>query len=329
MSDLKHNCNLSSDYDEENEETEYHHNLDGYIPLSKAEEQTPLSPIPNERLLSKSLPDLKQDEDIPLSEAKHQTSSAFIQNESLLRESLYQLKQELSWSRDEGISLYESGQQTPVHIGNRSHNQEDVFDSEPGGVLEYHHNLDGYIPLSKAEEQTPLSPIPNERLLSKSLPDLKQDEDIPLSEAEDQTPSAPIRNESLLRKPPFRQLKKVWTKKLPAGNVVLLILILCIIFTVIYQNKKPSGGDVPLPHHSPPCPPRWIWYQGNCYYFSKEERNWSSSQDFCSSHHASLARITNEENDFIHLLKGRDPFWIGLRRFPGQPWTWLNGDIAT
>ena len=33
--------------------------------------------------------------------------------------------------------------------------------------------------------------------------------------------------------------------------------------------------------------------------------------------------------DFIHLLKGKDAFWIGLRRSPGQPWTWLNGDIAT
>uniref|UniRef100_A0ABM5FIM0 C-type lectin domain family 2 member D-like n=1 Tax=Pogona vitticeps TaxID=103695 RepID=A0ABM5FIM0_9SAUR len=115
------------------------------------------------------------------------------------------------------------------------------------------------------------------------------------------------------------------------GILVSFNLILWIIFTVFYLrilSEKPSCGEVPLPRHSPPCPPRWIWYQGNCYYFSEEERNWSSSQDFCSSHHASLARITNEENDFIHLLKGRDPFWIGLRKFPGQPWKWLNEDIA-
>nr|XP_020633108.1 C-type lectin domain family 2 member D-like [Pogona vitticeps] len=110
----------------------------------------------------------------------------------------------------------------------------------------------------------------------------------------------------------------------------VLCLVLCIIFVVLFHLlKKPSDGEVPHPCHTPPCPTHWFWYQGMCYYFSEGEKNWTSSQDFCFSHNASLARITKEETDFIHLLKGKDAFWIGLRRSPGQPWTWLNGDIAT
>uniref|UniRef100_A0ABM5FIK7 C-type lectin domain family 2 member A-like n=1 Tax=Pogona vitticeps TaxID=103695 RepID=A0ABM5FIK7_9SAUR len=122
----------------------------------------------------------------------------------------------------------------------------------------------------------------------------------------------------------------VFTKKVAVGSIVLLA-VLCLIFFVLFLvclNKEPSGGDVPLPRHSPPCPPHWFWYQRKCYYFSEGEKNWTSSKDFCFSHDASLARITDEEMDFIHLLKGKDAFWIGLRRSPGQPWTWLNGDTA-
>uniref|UniRef100_A0ABM5FIL3 Killer cell lectin-like receptor subfamily E member 1 n=1 Tax=Pogona vitticeps TaxID=103695 RepID=A0ABM5FIL3_9SAUR len=123
----------------------------------------------------------------------------------------------------------------------------------------------------------------------------------------------------------------VCTKKMRVGfSVLFLGFVLCIIFFVFFRlHNKPSDGEVPHPCHTPPCPTDWFWYQGKCYYFSEGEKNWTSSQDFCFSNNASLARITKEETDFIHLLKGKDAFWIGLRRSPGQPWTWLNGDIAT
>ncbi|XP_062978347.1 C-type lectin domain family 2 member D-like isoform X1 [Elgaria multicarinata webbii] len=79
----------------------------------------------------------------------------------------------------------------------------------------------------------------------------------------------------------------------------------------------------------PPCPRYWIGYEGKCYYFSKEKRNWMYSQKFCSLHNASLAKIEPEEMNFVMRLKGKDIYWIGLRRNPGQPWKWTNGVNST
>ncbi|XP_066469171.1 C-type lectin domain family 2 member D-like [Tiliqua scincoides] len=79
----------------------------------------------------------------------------------------------------------------------------------------------------------------------------------------------------------------------------------------------------------PACPHNWVGFQGRCYYFSREEKNWTSSQSFCHSQQASLARIESEQKDFINLFKLKYTYWIGLRRKPGQPWKWLNEEKAT
>uniref|UniRef100_A0A6I8N522 C-type lectin domain-containing protein n=1 Tax=Ornithorhynchus anatinus TaxID=9258 RepID=A0A6I8N522_ORNAN len=34
--------------------------------------------------------------------------------------------------------------------------------------------------------------------------------------------------------------------------------------------------------YSGSCPEKWIWHRGNCYYLSREEKNWSESQTHCS-----------------------------------------------
>uniref|UniRef100_A0A8C6VQZ2 C-type lectin domain-containing protein n=1 Tax=Naja naja TaxID=35670 RepID=A0A8C6VQZ2_NAJNA len=63
-------------------------------------------------------------------------------------------------------------------------------------------------------------------------------------------------------------------------------------------------------------------YMEHCYKFSGEKKNWKESQNVCISHTASLAKITQEE-------KVSHVFWIGLKREPGQPWKWLDGENAT
>uniref|UniRef100_A0A670ISN9 C-type lectin domain-containing protein n=1 Tax=Podarcis muralis TaxID=64176 RepID=A0A670ISN9_PODMU len=42
------------------------------------------------------------------------------------------------------------------------------------------------------------------------------------------------------------------------------------------------------------CPAGWIVYEGKCYFFSEEERNWTSAQRFCISQGSSLATIQSE-----------------------------------
>ncbi|XP_039197785.1 C-type lectin domain family 2 member D-like [Crotalus tigris] len=85
----------------------------------------------------------------------------------------------------------------------------------------------------------------------------------------------------------------------------------------------------PSQHGKRPCPPDWIGHQKKCFYFSNEEKNWTASQEFCSSYNASLAIIENEELDFVQRYKGSSPHWIGFKREPGQDWKWINGNAST
>ncbi|XP_047643530.1 C-type lectin domain family 2 member B isoform X3 [Phacochoerus africanus] len=79
------------------------------------------------------------------------------------------------------------------------------------------------------------------------------------------------------------------------------------------------------------CPDNWIGFQDKCYYFSKEEKNWSSSRDSCLSENADLVLIsTPEEMQFLKRYKCTSDHWI----HPGsqtKQWTeiivpnhWLN-----
>ncbi|XP_025032783.1 C-type lectin domain family 2 member D-like [Python bivittatus] len=77
------------------------------------------------------------------------------------------------------------------------------------------------------------------------------------------------------------------------------------------------------------CPLAWIGHQGHCYRFSKEEKNWTESQNACISLGASLAKITDGEMDIVENLINKNIFWIGLKREPDQPWKWLDGENST
>ncbi|XP_066469820.1 C-type lectin domain family 2 member B-like [Tiliqua scincoides] len=104
-------------------------------------------------------------------------------------------------------------------------------------------------------------------------------------------------------------------------NIVLISLFIIL--------RQPGCHCDYTAHCDPSCPYDWIGYKGKCYFFSKDERNWSSSQNFCVSHNASLAKIENEEKDFVMRYRGKDSFWIGLSRNPGHPWKWTDGENAT
>ncbi|KAH0630419.1 hypothetical protein JD844_013432 [Phrynosoma platyrhinos] len=86
----------------------------------------------------------------------------------------------------------------------------------------------------------------------------------------------------------------------------------------------------PKPLSGPACPYDWIGYHGRCYFFSKEQRNWTFSKTFCSLQEAHLLTFSpTQEKEFVMRYKGKAPFWIGLSRDPGQPWKWTDGDIST
>ncbi|XP_039770359.1 C-type lectin domain family 2 member D-like isoform X2 [Ornithorhynchus anatinus] len=81
--------------------------------------------------------------------------------------------------------------------------------------------------------------------------------------------------------------------------------------------------ELPIPA---PCPGDWLGFQEKCYYFSNDTRNWTSSQNFCTSHAAGLAVIdTQKEMDLLMRYKGPADHWIGLNRESGHDWKWTSG----
>ncbi|XP_070790418.1 C-type lectin domain family 2 member B-like [Pituophis catenifer annectens] len=119
----------------------------------------------------------------------------------------------------------------------------------------------------------------------------------------------------------------------PIIVIVILVIIICILIarlSITMQNQKIQA--VQTGHiGTVTCPPDWIGYQGHCYKLSgeKEEKNWNESQNFCILHNASLAKITQEEMNFVTNLTRNHVFWIGLKKEPDQPWKWLDGEHST
>uniref|UniRef100_A0A8C8S5Y6 C-type lectin domain-containing protein n=1 Tax=Pelusios castaneus TaxID=367368 RepID=A0A8C8S5Y6_9SAUR len=104
----------------------------------------------------------------------------------------------------------------------------------------------------------------------------------------------------------------------------LLWVTVLIVFASL-SAIKPDVTELRPP--APSCSPDgWICSLGNCYYFSEDEGNWKSAQNYCSSHAASLVAYTSLEalNTTKHH-KGPANHWVGLLREPGQPWRWVDG----
>ncbi|NXC78059.1 KLRG1 protein, partial [Anhinga anhinga] len=77
----------------------------------------------------------------------------------------------------------------------------------------------------------------------------------------------------------------------------------------------------------PRCPEQWIAYRWSCYSFSKEKKDWHSSQQSCWAQGADLLVIsdTSEMDLFKSIQMGC--FWIGLRNSTGSGWIWEDGSI--
>ncbi|XP_015268546.1 PREDICTED: C-type lectin domain family 2 member B-like [Gekko japonicus] len=91
------------------------------------------------------------------------------------------------------------------------------------------------------------------------------------------------------------------------------------------QQQQHCDVDDSVPCR-PACPTGWLNYEGKCYFFSEEEKNWTSSQSFCASHGSSLAVIETEaEKAFIMHYGCSIDYWIGLQKEPDQTWKWIDG----
>uniref|UniRef100_A0A3B5KTV6 C-type lectin domain-containing protein n=1 Tax=Xiphophorus couchianus TaxID=32473 RepID=A0A3B5KTV6_9TELE len=102
------------------------------------------------------------------------------------------------------------------------------------------------------------------------------------------------------------------TCKLPAGGVVLLVLVglLAAAVIVIYRLCEFML-----------CEPGWELNQNNCYYFNTMRSSWNDSRRSCADLGSDLVKIHSREEQY-----NNDMFWIGLTdsEVEGR-WSWIDG----
>ncbi|KYO44676.1 hypothetical protein Y1Q_0016798 [Alligator mississippiensis] len=93
-----------------------------------------------------------------------------------------------------------------------------------------------------------------------------------------------------------------------AGTLGVLVFIVVITVTTSYFHQSWE-----------PCHEDWLYFKKKCYYLSEEEKDWDSSQDFCSKHKAFLA-VTENQKEMLFLIKRlqMQDSWIGLRKKEGS-----------
>ncbi|CAI5767982.1 C-type lectin domain-containing protein [Podarcis lilfordi] len=111
--------------------------------------------------------------------------------------------------------------------------------------------------------------------------------------------------------------------------IIILPFLIIIIALAVWRGGK-SNQTCPDVNNcavlGPACPDGWVGYEGKCYFFSEEERNWTSAQSFCISQGSSLAKIQSElEMVFMLRFKGEAEHWIGLRKDFNDTWIWADG----
>lgn len=110
--------------------------------------------------------------------------------------------------------------------------------------------------------------------------------------------------------------------------VIITVLIIALISLSVGQYNCPVQyiSSEPSNSHVSSCPDDWIGYQRKCYFISNITRNWTSAENSCFKHSATLALIDSEK-DMIFLKRyvGRAEHWIGLKKEAEQTWKWSNG----
>ncbi|CAO2606863.1 Natural killer cells antigen CD94 [Lemmus lemmus] len=73
------------------------------------------------------------------------------------------------------------------------------------------------------------------------------------------------------------------------------------------------------------CLEKWVGYQCNCYFISKEEKSWEESRDFCAAKNSSLLHIKTR-NEMNFMSSNQHYFWIGMRyNETWDAWLWEDG----
>ncbi|XP_056351541.1 early activation antigen CD69-like [Oenanthe melanoleuca] len=125
----------------------------------------------------------------------------------------------------------------------------------------------------------------------------------------------------------LRRLAGEWFSCHPVLTLVLILLLVLVLALAVALAVQ-SAPQAPVPPATPllilGCHPRWVGYNGVCYYFSRDNGTWDEAQERCSELGASLAIVKDEAMDLLFRLGGNGDYWVGLRRW-GEHLQWGDG----
>ncbi|XP_020656067.3 hepatic lectin isoform X1 [Pogona vitticeps] len=77
------------------------------------------------------------------------------------------------------------------------------------------------------------------------------------------------------------------------------------------------------------CPRGWEKEEENCYYFSKEKKNWTDAQWDCINRQSHLVSIwTDQEQGFVKDRLNNEIHWLGMTDLEEEgKWRWAEGDL--
>ncbi|XP_063408183.1 C-type mannose receptor 2-like [Mytilus trossulus] len=79
------------------------------------------------------------------------------------------------------------------------------------------------------------------------------------------------------------------------------------------------------------CPPDWNLFEGNCYFFSQDEKSWDDAKVYCVEQQSMLVEVMSEnENNFLKgkAAEHQSSFWIGATDTKTEG-VWLWGTSQT
>merc|ERR1711970_1489947 len=84
------------------------------------------------------------------------------------------------------------------------------------------------------------------------------------------------------------------------------------ICCIVPEEKQ--GSEYPCSTPPPVCPAGFEEYDGQCYFFSVDEQEWTDAKATCEGMGATLARPTEAGNAFIvgNIKTSSDDWWIDL-----------------
>ena len=76
------------------------------------------------------------------------------------------------------------------------------------------------------------------------------------------------------------------------------------------------------------CPESWYFFDGMCWYFSKDDEKvpWQSAQDICQagSPSANLLSIHSQEDNDFNQRVSKESIWIGLQIESKEEFHWVD-----